>query len=175
MTATLLTVAQLHEHLETDLPDSALQRILDAEESEIVQRYGAHATASETLQGQGEWLVLSRPAASITSITETIGDDVTPLAADDYLVWGGSRLSRMGDGTHPAWTWADQVAVVYTPLDQVAQRTLVLVNLCRLAIGYTGLASESVGSGDHSETALIYSQERERLLRSLSPRGLIFA
>jgi hypothetical protein len=175
MTATLLTVAQLHEHLETDLPDSALQRILDSEENELILRHGAHATASELLPGQGEWLVLSRPAASITSITETIGDDATVLAADDYELWGGLRLKREDDGTNPRECWGDTAAVVYVPASQVAQRTLVLVNLCRLAIVYTGLASEAVGSGDHSETALVYNQERERLLRSLAPRSLVFA
>jgi hypothetical protein len=175
MTATLLTVAQLHEHVETDLPDAALQRILDAEEAEIILRHGAHATASEMLPGGGEWLVLTRAAASITSITETVDDVSTVLAADDYLAWDGSRLQRLDTGTNARSCWGERVTAVYIPLSQVAQRTLVLIQLCKLAIVYNGLKTESVGQGDHSETAMDYNAERAALLRSLSPRGFVFA
>jgi len=172
MTATLLTPAQLREHVETDLSDGALQRILDSEEAEIVGRYGAHATASEMLAGDHKpLLILARDAASITAITETVADVDTALAADDYRLWPGGRLERLSDGTHPASTWGDRVAVTYVPADQVAQRSLVLVNLCKLALEYRGLKSEAIGSGDYQMTAQEYNAERNRLLGSLAPRG----
>lgn len=191
MTA-LLTAAQLREHVETDLPDTALDRIILAEEGEIVRRYGPHATAAETLQGGDEFLVLARAAASITAVTETIGLTDTVLAADDYRLWPGGRLQRRADGTTGSFQpnvmggvidtlnvtprWGDRVAVTYVPVDETAQRTLVLVQLCKLAIQYSGLKSESVGGGDHSETTADYPVEREKLLRSLRPRGgMIFA
>jgi hypothetical protein len=170
VTATLLSVAGLRQHIETDLPDTALQQVLDAAEDEITRRYGAHATASELLTGNGSWLVLARAAVSITSITETIAFTDTALAADDYRLWPGGRLERRIDGTHGRMFWGDRVAVTYVPVDQTAQRTLVLVQLCKLAIQYSGLKSESVG-GDHSETTADYPAERERLLRSLAPHG----
>ena len=35
---TLLTLAQVREHVETDLVDDALQRLIDAEDEEILKR-----------------------------------------------------------------------------------------------------------------------------------------
>ena len=56
------------------------------------------------------------------------------------------------------------------------QRTLVLVNLCKLAIRYTGAESESVGTWDYLSREKNYVEERNRLLRQLAPRGgLAFA
>ncbi len=171
----LLTVTQLREHLETDLGDDALQRILDAEEGEIVRRYGSPALASEMLEGGDTWLVLERTPASITSITETVGDVDTVLAADDYRLWSGGRLQRLADGTNPHSDWGDRATIVYVPRDESAQRTLALIQLCKLAVAYQGVKVHSV-AGDYSETAQEYNLERERLLRSIAPRsGMVFA
>ena len=176
-TATLLTVTELRQHVETDLLDAALQRYLDANETEIIRRYGPHATATETLRGGSAWLLLSRDALSITAVTETVLETATTLAADDYELWhGGASLWREQDGTHTRWAWGDEVTVVYVPVDTSAQRTAVLVKLCVLDVQYSGLKSESIGGGDHGETTADYPTERERLLRSLAPRGgFVFA
>lgn len=178
----LLTVAQLRAHVETDLDDTALQAILDSEEGEIVKRYGAHASATELLRGGERLLFLTRPAASITSVTEEVDGvfaepSVTVLAADDYRIWQGGRyLERLTTGTNPRLYWGDRVTVVYTPADETAQRTLILVNLCKLAIRYTGADSESVGAGDYSARERDYAAERTKLLRQLAPRGgIVFA
>lgn len=165
MSATLLTPAELRDHVETDLSDAALQRFLDSEEAEIVRRYGPHATASETLAGGGRWLVLARDAAAVTAVVETMGDVETALDVDTYRLWPGGRIERLGA------SWAPRVAVTYTPRDETAQRRLALINLCKLAIAYSGLKSEGVGSGDYQATALDYTGEREKLLRALAPRG----
>lgn len=183
MTAPLLTATQLRQHVESDLPDAALALILESEEAEIVRRYGPHATATDVLSG-GEWfplqmaglsgvtgwLVLSRPAVSIVSIVETTFDVSLNLAAGDYTLWPGGRLEREGWGPNPASWWGEQVVVTFVPVDMTAQRTLVLVQLCKLALQYTGLKSESVG-GDYSATTADYSTERNRILGSLAPRG----
>lgn len=174
MTATLLTVGELREHLETDLSDEALQRILNAEEAEIVRRYGPTATQTEMQQGGQTLLVLWRKAGSITSVIETAIDNVTQttLAANDYRLWPSGQLERLVTGTHPAAFWAPLVTVTYVPEDQSAQRKGVLVQLAALAAKYNGLKSESVGGGDYSATSLDYTIERERLLRSLAGRKL---
>lgn len=165
MTATLLTPISLREHVETDLSDAALQCILDSEEAEIVRRYGPHATASETLAGGARWLILARDAASVTQIVETADGLDTALGADAYRLWPGGRIERLDA------IWAPRVAVTYTPREETAQRRLALINLCKLAIAYSGLKSEGVGSGDYQATALDYTGEREKLLRGLAPRG----
>ena len=107
----LLSVADLREHVESDLPDTALQRVLDAEEGEIVHRYGVDVAASETLPGGGEWLVLERLPASISSIVEWL-DQLTSQALDpsDYVLWPGggwnarptARATRLAIG-HSGW------------------------------------------------------------------------
>jgi hypothetical protein len=176
MAATLLTPATLRAHVESDLSDAALQLILDASEAEIISRGGPHATATEVVVGVGSQAFLSRPAASFTTVTEVLGATSTVLAANDYRLWfGGQILERLADGTNPSATWGDRVTIVYVPASQVAQRTLVLVQLAKLAIAFSGLKTEGVGGGDHSETTLDYTAEREKLLRSLVQRKVVFA
>lgn len=186
MTATLLSVVELRQHIETDLPDTALALIMESEEAEIVRRYGPHATATDVLSG-GEWfplqmaglsgvtgwLVLSRPAVSIVSIVETTFDVSLALTTGDYTLWPGGRLEREGFGPNPGSWWGESVTIVYIPVDMTAQRALVLVQLCKLALTFTGLKSESIG--DYSATSADYQVEREKALRSLAPRTFVFA
>ena len=172
--AALLTLAQIREHVETDLSNDALQRIIDSEDAEIVQRYGALSTQTETLRGGSERLFLSRLAASITSIAEEVGETTTTLAADDYELWWNQELDRDPDGTNGRSTWGERVTVVYVPQTMTAQRTAVLTQLVQLAVRYNGVQQESVGSGDYSATSADYQRERERLLRKLAPRGGVF-
>lgn len=171
----LLTVGELREHLETDLPDEALLRIVTAEEAEIIRRYGAHATAAETLPGNGEWLILERTATSITTVTEIDADVTTVLAANDYRLCQGRQMERLHTGANPRSFWAPLVTVAYVPVDMTAQRKLALVQLATLAAKYTAMKSESVGGGDYSGTSLDYTIERERLLRSLAGRSFWLA
>jgi hypothetical protein len=175
MTAELLTATQLKEHLETDLGDDALQRILDAEEGEITRRYGAIATETDILPGGDSMLTLSRKASSITSVTELVSTTSTALATDDWRAWADHRLERLATGTNARTTWGDRVTVVYTPVDRTDQRTLVLVQLCKLALVYGGLASESIGGGDYVMRALPWGIERETLLATLEPEPWLVA
>jgi len=174
-TATLLTTTQLQEHLQSDLSDDALQRLLDSEESEIIRRYGAHAAANAMLAGGGDRLVLPRQTASITTVIETVSDEDTTLSANDHRLWHDAVLERLDTGDNPRDEWGDRVTVTYVPEDRAAQRKLALVQLCKLAAAYEGLASEGVGGSDYSMTALDYRRERERLLAALRPRGIVFA
>jgi hypothetical protein len=173
----LITLAELKEHVESDLSDAALQRLLDSEDAEIVKRTGAHSGAiTETLNGRELLLFLGRPAAAVTSVTEYVsggaitGETATVLAANDYRIWGSGRyLQRLPTGTNPRTFWGSRAQVVYTPRDESAERTLVLINLCRLAVEYRGLRTERVG--DYSMTSEEYTAERERLLSQLEPSG----
>lgn len=172
----LLTLAQMREHVETDLVDDALQRLIDAEEEEILRRLGAPLTQTESFPVRSQTqLYLSRRASTIVSITEEIeGGATTTLAADDYELWWNQSLEREPDGTNPRSSWGERVTVVYTPQDTTAQRIGLLVQLVQLAVRYTGVQSESIGSGDYSATSHDYLRERERLFRRLEPRGGVF-
>lgn len=161
---TLVDVDTVREHVETDLSDSAIQQMIDAEDAEITRRYGAAETAVETFAiGGTPFLSLSRPATAITSVVE----NGTALSTSDYTLTYSWLLSRVG------WRWRDAVTVTYTPVDTTAQRALVLIQLVKLAIAQSGYASQGVG--DYREQPLSYSEERERLLASLAPRRVVFA
>lgn len=192
-------IDRLKERVESDLSDPELQSILDEATAAITDRYGVPgAEITVTLEGHRRTLDLVRPAAAITSISETRwGTDAIVLADDDWrLEHGGRTLRRLDTGTNPYWSWwrdADDrwrgwgrlVTVTYTTLDDSAQRDEVALKLAILAIEYEGVVERTVGdvrttkgarSWQPGQSPLVYSDERERLLRSLAPRkGLLFA
>lgn len=170
----LLTVTQIREHVETDLGNDALQRIIDSEDGEITRRFGAATTQTETLKGGESYVFLSRLVSSITSVTEEVNETTTTLAVDDYDLWWNQAIERDSDGTNGRSTWGDKVTVVYVPQTTTPQRTLLLIQLVQLAVQYRGVQSASIGSGDYSATYHDYQRERERLFRKLEPRGGVF-
>jgi hypothetical protein len=173
---TLLTLAQVREHVETDLVDDALQRIIDAEDEEILRRFGPPTTQTEIFTGGtgATHLFLSRPVTSVTSISEEVSGISTTLSADDYDIWWNQALERLDDGTNASNSWGDRVTVVYVPQERTSQRILTLIQLVQLAVRYNGVQTESIGSGDHSVGNYDYRHERERLLSTLAPRGGIW-
>ncbi len=162
----LLTVPQLREHVETPLPDAAVQRLLDDAEAAITAQVGPVGTVSETIEGGYSTLILSRPVGAITSITA----NGTTLAANDYRA-GSYVLTRLGTGTNPASYWAGSVVVTYTPVADTATRQRVQVELVRLALTYNpGLTSETIGDWSQSfatGSGYNYQIEREAILATL--------
>lgn len=166
----LVTKAEVREHIETDLGDDALDRLIDDADAEIIRMHGEHTTQTEQLLGGNVFLILSRPASSITTVTEilkgTLPDSETTLSADDYDLWpDGRRLERLGDGTNQRETWGDVIEITYTPTDETAQRTRAEIDLVKLAIEYKGLNSE--GIGDHKVSFVDYEDERSKILQRL--------
>lgn len=170
--AALLSVDEVKDHLATDLDDAALSLIIDAEEAEIVRRFGPHAqsgTVSEFHAGYNRRLYLHRPATAITSVVEEwpyygLGTDIVTLTPDDYTLRGNRFLERVNG------MWGRYVTVVYTPVSDDAQRKIVLIQLVKLAMAYTGLETELVG-----DTEITYREhfaERETVLRQLARGGL---
>lgn len=170
---TILTVAELREHVPTTLVDDAVQRLLDAAEAEIVRVAGAPGSTTELLAGGGRFLTLSKPASAFTSVTETRYGDVTLLATDDYLVHpGGYLLERQTGGANSRHTWFGQVAVIYTPVDDEDIRIGVQIDLMNLVLNYSaGLTSETVGSWTRQFRQALdaNSIERDEILGRLNP------
>lgn len=161
-TATLLNVAALRQHIESDLPDAAVQRLLDAEEAEIIARHGPHDEAIEERYARGE-IMLYRRADSITSVEEYQADGslLTLDEAGYQLAEDGFRLVFL-----PSVVWPYHVLITYEPRDTKDQRRLALIDLVRLDIQNTGRAEETVG--DYRSKAAD-ATERERILRRLAP------
>lgn len=177
--ATLVSPATLREHLETDLKDPALQRLLDDADAAIIDRYGPHAgNVTVDQEGASRLLFLDRPATVIVSVNEyTIRDDSVPvlLAADDYrALYNSHALERLTTGTHARTLWGERIVIVYTPTDENARRTLIEIDLAKLAAKMEiGITLESVG--DYQARFADYTMEYERILRRLARRRLPFA
>tara|TARA_Y100000004_G_C8870176_1_gene392937 strand:- start:245 stop:820 length:576 start_codon:yes stop_codon:yes gene_type:complete len=185
--STLLTTAELLTHVESDLASATLQRILDAEEEEIVKRFGSHAPDDSTDTSQTEkfysvhgqkFIYLGREVASVTSVSETesnkYGETTTTLSANDFEIYDNKRLLRKATGDNASSHWQDIVTVVYVPYDDRARRRLLLINLCKLALQYDATNSTSVG--EVSVSTPQYHTEREQLFKSfLGTGGFDFA
>lgn len=163
---TILTLAEVRDHVESDLVDDALTRLIEDADQEIIDRLGALATDTKVIDGEGVGALLSLPrkATSITSVVEKVADDPTvyTLDATDYsLLSDGFRVERKQGSTYPSLRWRGQVTVAFVPADETASREALLVDLVKLAVGYTGRKSETLG--DHTYTSEDYGRERVRL------------
>jgi hypothetical protein len=170
----LLTVSELREHVDTDLGDTALARLLADADAEIVRRYGAHvADIVEvfTPPPGSTTIHLSRDLSAVDSIVEVrddgIGEATLTLDTDDYSLLRPRTIRRLTGGSYSATSWAPIVTVTYAPVADDARRTLVTVDLVKLAVQYQ--AASSVTVGDVSISHADYARERENLLRRLAP------
>lgn len=168
----LISIAELKQHVETDLDDDAIQRLIDDAEDEIDERHGGLESQTDVINNAelSTCLFLSRKVVSITSVTEEFisgGDvDSTVLDSTDYRVRSNNRqVDRLSDGVNPRSTWANSVIFVYVPKDETNRRVRVTIDLVRLAIQYT--ASKAERTGDFSMTSVEYEKERSQLIARL--------
>lgn len=164
----VLTIAELKQHVETDLADTALQRVIDAVEADV-EAFAGSATAvidvRDYARGDG-FVFLSQPAGSITSVTEFYGGVLTALDASDYTIWNdGLMLERNTTGAHPASYWQGRVTVTFTPTDQSTRRKMATIDLCKLELQYNGTISESAGG--YNLTVGDFESNRRRILSRL--------
>lgn len=149
----LLTPADLQAlGIGLDLDTAALQGVIDAEEAELVRRFGPNypGPQTETVLGRrGASLFLMRAIESVTSIVSYLylGDTVpVTLVAADYLIWNDEgRVQRVPTGPNAAAYWGERATVVYVPFDDTALRKSVLVQLVGIGVAQSA-SSESGGS-----------------------------
>ena len=171
------TVAQLRAFgVTTALSDATLQTLLNAAFDSIDEAIGPPGDIEERQTVHGDLLMLNRTAASVTSVAEH--DRWTPiaLATDDYeLSRSGHVLIRLRTGTNPSWCWRGRVRVVYTPVDDTANRIRVAIELVKLSITFSpGLASQTIGTwGEAYATGVPYPEQRAAILASLSDGAMI--
>jgi len=165
----LVTAGDVRAHgLETDLTDEALEHMIQAEEAALIDRFGPHGSAVEDFVGRARTILLRRRAQAITSVTEYDAEHrPVSLAPEDYaLVHDGWGLARLATGPHPATFWGRRVKVEYVPVDEIAKRRQIIIQLVKLTANYTGVAR--VSDPDGSITEHDYTAERNRILRQLS-------
>lgn len=175
----ILTVDELRKHVNSDLVDDALQRLLDAAEEAIVDRAGAPGARTEIVGGGSRFISVARPISAVTSVTEAWLETSTTLSADDYLIRSGDLLiERLNTGTNPRRTWYGDVTVVYTPVDDTETREAVQIDLVKLALAYSPLLTgQQIGSWSEqyaANSAWNNLEERESILSRLSHgRGMV--
>lgn len=196
--------ATIRGRYETDLEDGELTALIADAEGEIRRRYGPDRSTAEppvpvttTVTGGGRTLDFPRAIDTVEEVVEltdsgfvSAGGEVTLAATDYELANGGQTLKRLGSGDNPpslypsdrGARWGREVRVSYMPVDDQAQRDEVVIKLVALSMEYDPVASRRVGDTAEVHTAgaasggLIYEDEREKLLASLSPRrGLLLA
>lgn len=172
----LLTVEELREHVNSDLSDDALTRLMEAAESAIIARAGATGERTQIIGGGNRFIALARPLDPSETITVTeqtpYGSTVTTLVAGDFLVRdGGMLLERISTSDNPRSRWFGYVTVTYTPLDDTALRIGVLLDYINAQIDYhPGLTSYTTGADSESyaaNSAWNNSKEREAILSRL--------
>ena len=164
----LITTAIAREHIETDLSDAAVTRLIEDAEFAIIKRFGPHVTQLDTLEGNAgaNAVFLTRRISVVLSATETVEGTETVLAADDYkIVHDGRGLQRLSTGTNPATYWGESVVVSYTPESDSAERIRVCIDLVKLSVGYSAKKEERIG--DHAEILFSYEAERNEILSRL--------
>lgn len=176
----LITPDQLKEHINSTKTDAALQQIIDAEERDIVDRYGPNDSQVEEIERSPTSAIIftKRAISSITEIVETVtsedaffdsfAESSTTLAADDYEITpDAKRVRRKDDGTNPRTRWGERVKITYVPAEGTAKRVMVLINLCKLNLAYTGPKSERIGGGEYQSDIGSYQQQRLEILSEL--------
>lgn len=171
-----VTADIIHEHIETDLGDDAIDRLIDDAVAAIDERVGTTAEQTVTLRGGDRYIFLPQPitdAADISEIVERHGASEFTLDTDDWRWIGGRQVERLGSNDSPTWWgwvsgFACDIVVTYTPRADGDRRDRVTIDLVRLALQHNALGSER--AGDYSSSSVEYQRERERIISELVPK-----
>lgn len=166
----------LRQHVETDLDDDALQRVIDAEVEAVDLHAGDAASQTQVQTALGARIIrLRRDAASISTVTTRAhpDDDPVTLSADDYRLEGARDLVRLGSGTNPDSGWRGRVVVTFVPIVDADLRDRVVIDLAKLALEHRGIDSER--AGDTAQDFGDYSAGRRKILAQLDGRRALLA
>lgn len=160
----LMTAEEFRDHSNTDAPDTAIERLLSAEEAAINRVAGPLTSRIRTFYAwdiPDKILFLNQAAATITSV---VVDDEVVDPLDYELILDGHGIRKVTDPFHTL-RWGHKTVVTYVPVDTTAERIRVLIYLVKL-----GLAQEGYDIQRNPEFQLNpsqYQEERVKNLRSL--------
>lgn len=175
----LLTAAQAHARgVGLDLSDADLQSVIDDEEAQMIAKHGPHGdgviSVSEVARREGGSIFLRRAAVSVTSVTqaEYPGGTGTVLATTDYYLWPQGQLDLYPASTPYAAQYdaGKQLTVVYVPVNDLALRRSVLLELVKITTEESATSGGKVsglGFSVDDSTATIEVGSRARAYRKL--------
>ena len=165
----IITTSELREYVDVDIPETGLELLINQIDAVVVKYAGIHSGSLDVVLKPAPSmtdLYLKRGQQSISAITVGYARDSISkvLTAADYYAKSASVIERV---TAP-YVWEPFVRVQYTVSDEDYLRKMTAIDLCKLAIDYSG--RERVEAGVDVE--LWYrdiQKERELLLRWLAP------
>lgn len=170
-----VTAATAKLHIETDLADAQVTRLINDAELEVTARFGSDTDRTEdfTIEAPRRRIWLGMRASAISGGANYVKegaelDDLTAIAAADVQLTDDGWVVEKDTGD-----FLRRVKVRYTPVSDTYRRDRVVIDLVRLAIQHSGLSS--LRDGDHSEEALDYQAEREKILSTLNHAKRAFA
>ena len=146
----LVSTAEVRALVNTSMPETSLQAVIDRIDAQVTGRVGAPptdlmtTTITKTFRGEGFFLFAPTEIYAVVSISE----DGNALASSEYQQWAGGVIERL---PHESY-WGDRMTVVYKPADDRLLRTQVIIDLVRLTIERTAMKAESI-AGEYSYTA----------------------
>lgn len=170
-----VTAATAKLHIETDLADAQVTRLINDAELEVTARFGSDADRTEdfTIDAPRRRVWLSMRASAITGGSNSVKDGAD---LDNLVAIATADVKLTDDGWVVEKETGDflrRVQVRYTPVSDTYRRDRVVIDLVRLAIQNSGLSS--LRDGDHGEGALDYQAEREKILSTLNHAKRAFA
>lgn len=130
------------------MPDEALGLLLAGTWASLTAVAGPGGTITELRDGGATYILLDFRAASVTSISERIGDATTALDDSDWELRADRRsIRRRSDGENPSTWWIGVVEVEYEAEDAEALLELAQLQLMKLELtSNPGLAGFVVGN-----------------------------
>lgn len=171
-----LTTDDVRERIDTDLSETAVQRILTAAESSVERSAGNATAETEQMDASASArLTVSRRSTSITSVTERTrhSSDAVTLSANDYRKIGAITFLRLNSGDNPASFWGKEVTFVYVPEVDTELRERVTLDLCMLDIQLRAFDREEKGADWEGEQKDHKARRRAVLAQIREGRALI--
>ena len=160
MASSILSLAELSSFVETDVPDESLEQILDSVDADILQQFGPHSgERMVVLQGGRPALWLPLPAVSLGVCRQWVYAPEQAVVVEAWL--SGPRRAVRTDGRD----FLPYVEAAFTPVDSTGQRRTAMVDLVKVSLQYSGLASYN--EGETAERAVDYFEERRRIIMQL--------
>ena len=160
--------------LDSALPDTALQAVIDGAEAYLVSMAGPHCDPEITLPGGGDApitlrqyhtlpgkeLYLQRAARSVISISN---EDETVIPQSEYALDPGGYIIRSVNGN-----FAVPLITLTAPVLNTAQRRLALLELVKLSLAWDGYAS-----ADYEGLSYQWSNRQAAIVAPLRSAGVV--
>ena len=145
MASDLIPTDQVETLVQSGLPTTDLEIIIDGADEEIIRFVGPHDGLRKVVLrvDYSENVYLPQPAENVSEVKEwpDTGAEVDADPFTDYAIQAGGRYLRRTIGGY----WSRNVAVTFTPYGDNARRAQVLVDIVKWELARSGHTREETG------------------------------